>query len=114
MTEQHATDDFDYDTSDLEPRFPDRFGERGQPSAFDAAPVEPTVADEIRAAEAAQQRSICRIPDGELPDDLAKALERRVEVNLAQYDGGEIRRVGGTDPEVRRLEAPWSKTAPQE
>lgn len=108
MTEQHATEptfaDVDSPDDTFEP----------EPTYADAAPVEQSVEDQIRAAEAAQQRSVCRIPDGDLPDDLAKALERRVEVNLAQYDGGEIRRVGGTDPEVRRLEAPWSKTAPQE
>lgn len=67
------------------------------------------VIDSVRAAEAAAQRSVCNVPDGDLPDELAQALELRVEVNLAQHDGKEIRRVGSTDPEVRRLEAPFSK-----
>ena len=65
--------------------------------------------DAIRAAETAAQASVVNLPAGDLPGDLAAALERRVEVNLAQYDGGEIRRVGGSDSEVRKLEAPWSR-----
>jgi len=67
------------------------------------------IADAIRAAETAAQASVVNVPDGDLPDDLAKALERRIEVNLSQYDGGPIVRVGGSDPEVRKLEAPWSR-----
>jgi hypothetical protein len=70
--------------------------------------------EQIRAAEAAAQRSVCNIPDGEYPDDLDRALERRVEVNLAQYDGGPIVRVGSADPEVRELEAPYSKRSARE
>jgi hypothetical protein len=67
------------------------------------------VLEQIRAAETAAQASVVTIPDGDLPDDLAKALERRVEVNAAQYDGKTVVRVGGRDAEVRRLEAPWSR-----
>lgn len=67
------------------------------------------VVDEIVAAEAGAQRSVCNIPAGKTPAALAKALERRVEVNLAQHDGRAVRRVGGMDPEVRRLEEPYSK-----
>ena len=64
---------------------------------------------EVRSAEAAAQRSLCVIPDGDLPDDLAAALDLRVEVNLAQADGVNVTRVGSTDSEVRRMEAPFSK-----
>lgn len=63
----------------------------------------------IRDAERAAQASVCNIPAGDLPDELATALERRVELNLAQYDGKTVARVGGKDPEVRKLEAPWSR-----
>lgn len=65
--------------------------------------------EQILLAETAAQRSVCHIPEGDLPDELAQALERRVEVNLAQYDGGDIVRVGSKDPEVRELEAPFSR-----
>lgn len=66
---------------------------------------------EIRAAEAAAQRSVCVIPDGDLPDDLAKALERRVEVNAAQHQKGRpVARVGSTDDEVLALEHPYRVT----
>lgn len=78
----------------------------------EAAPaVEPAdeVREQIRAAEAAQQRSVCAFPDGDVPADLVKALDLRVEVNLAQYDGKTISRVGGADEAVRALEAPYSK-----
>lgn len=110
MTEQH----------DYEPPFAD------VPSVDEyAAPVltyadaEPTVEDEIRAAEAAQQASLCVSPDGVDDDErdacaaaLAEALDLRVEINLAQHDdGGPVRRVGSTDPRVRDLEAPWTRKA---
>lgn len=69
---------------------------------------EATVA-EICAAETAAQRSLCVLPDGDLPKALADALERRVEVNLAQHRGGEVRRVGSSDAQVRELEAPYRR-----
>lgn len=80
----------------------------------------PTFTDEyveqVRAAEAAAQRSVILTPDGRdflpedvVPDRIAAALERRVEVNLAQADGKTVTRVGGADPEVRDLEAPFSR-----
>lgn len=74
-------------------------------------PVEPTddLVEQIRAAEAAQQRTVVTFPDGDVPDDLAKALDLRVQVNLAQHDGVTVTRVGGADPAVRELEAPYSK-----
>ena len=108
-------------TDDL--TYGDDFLDEDAPPAVDAPPAEAPADDQhedwsdfdpdlvagIRAAEAAQQRSVCDVPDGDLPDSLAQALKRRVEVNLAQHDGGEIRRVGGKDPEVRELEAPFSR-----
>lgn len=65
--------------------------------------------EQVQAAEAAAQRSVVTVPDGDLPRDLQKALERRVEVNLAQADGKTVTRVGGTDQQVRDLESPYSK-----
>lgn len=74
-------------------------------------------------AEAAAQRSVCRVPvDPEpWPDDLVEALHRRVAHNLAnralplgvkasiaEYAVQNVR-VGGTDAEVKRLEAPYRK-----
>jgi len=64
---------------------------------------------DVRAAEAAAQRSVCYVPAGDLPDELEQALARRVEVNLTQADGRTVVRVGSTDPEVRRLEAPFNR-----
>jgi len=87
--------------------------------AFDDAPTEwadwpDEVVEAVRAAESAQQRSVCNIPPGDLPEALRQALDLRVEVNLAQYDGGPVVRVGGRDPQVRELEAPYSKRRPAE
>lgn len=65
--------------------------------------------EQVRAAEAAAQRSVVDFPAGKPPDDLTKALERRVEVNLAQADGRKVVRVGSTDDQVRELEAPFSR-----
>lgn len=79
----------------------------------------------LTAETSAQQRR-CRFPvelAGALPypDDLAEALCRRVAVNLAlrslplgiQTAMSEMNasqsRVGGRDPEVQRLEAPWRR-----
>lgn len=65
---------------------------------------------DVEAAEKAAQRSVCDIPDGDLPDELAEALERRVEVSLTAAEAsGVLRRLGGANEQVRRLEAPWSK-----
>lgn len=75
------------------------------------------------AAEKAAQASVCKVPasDTEWPADLAEALCRRVAHNLALRalplgvapsiaDGAvAIARPGGTDAEVRRLEAPYRK-----
>lgn len=75
------------------------------------------------AAEKGAQARRCRVPaDGAAWDpDLAEALLRRVAVNLAlralplalqasMSEGGvSTSRVGGGDPEVRRLERPFRK-----
>lgn len=79
----------------------------------------PTFTDEyveqVRAAEAAAQRSVIRLPDGGVvPDRITAALERRVEVNLAQADGKTVVRVGGRDQQVRDLEAPFSRRSTPE
>lgn len=78
------------------------------------------IAEAYDAEVAAQQRA-CRIStdsEGELdyPADLVEALYRRVAHNLAlralplgvqaPLEGAPGARVGGTDAEVRRLEAP--------
>jgi hypothetical protein len=77
----------------------------------------------LRAETAAQAR-VCRVPTDpavDYPDDLTEALCRRVAVNLAVRAnplgiqnaiselGASQVRVGGTDREVRRLEAPFRK-----
>lgn len=72
-------------------------------------------------AEAAAQRSMCRV-GAVFPADLRQALLRRVQRNLAlrqlplavlQGDAelGSSRVLPGRDPEVRRLEAPHRKLA---
>lgn len=75
------------------------------------------------AAEKAAQASVCKVPADteEWPADLAEALMRRVAHNLALRalplgiapsiaDGAvALARPGGTDAEVRRLEAPYRK-----
>lgn len=75
------------------------------------------------AAEKAAQARRCRVPadDAVWPADLAEALLRRVAHNLALRQlplgvqasisevGVQTNRVGGTDAEVRRLEAPFRK-----
>lgn len=69
-------------------------------------------------AEAAAQRSVCRV-GAVYPDDLRQALLRRVQRNLAlrslplavlqgDAEGGSTV-LPGRDPEVRRLEAPHRK-----
>lgn len=74
------------------------------------------------AAELEAQKAVCKVPEsGGYPEDLAEALCRRVAHNLAvravplgvqasvsEFNATQIR-VGGTDPEVRRLEAPYRK-----
>lgn len=70
-------------------------------------------------AETAAQRTKCRIPDP-MPADLAQALKRRVQRNLAMRqlplavlqgdaEGGSTRILPSNDPEVRRLEAPYRR-----
>lgn len=67
---------------------------------------------EARAAEVADQASRCKVEP--YSDALAEALHRRVARNLAmrnlplgvQMDETGGTRIGSTDPEVRRLEAP--------
>lgn len=75
------------------------------------------------AAEKAAQARRCRVPadDGTWPADLVEALFRRIAVNLALRSlplavsasigeaGTATNRVGGRDPEVTRLEAPYRK-----
>lgn len=79
--------------------------------------------DSAFAAERAAQAHRCRVPDDDAdwPADLIEALYRRVATNLANRGlplaiqtsysdvGGGFARVGGLDPEVRRLEAPYRK-----
>jgi hypothetical protein len=82
---------------------------------------------DVLDAEAGDQASRCRIPtdpdtgDLNYPPALAEALCRRVAHNLAVRalplgvqatitDSASLNTyVGGTDAEVRRLEAPWRK-----
>lgn len=76
-------------------------------------------ADALAAEQKAQARK-CRVPSPNAatwPDDLAEALFRRVHRNLAmrnlplsvqQVEGGGLR-IGASDPEIRRLEAPYRK-----
>lgn len=67
-------------------------------------------------AEAAAQRSVCRIP-ATYPDDMRQALLRRVQRNLSMRgqpgvsvsDQGTAVYQPTRDPEVRRLEGPWRK-----
>lgn len=70
-------------------------------------------------AETAAQAKVCRIPDP-MPADLAEALKRRVQRNLAMRplplavlqgdaEGGSSTVLPGRDPEVRRFEAPHRK-----
>lgn len=116
MTDEQPTPDVEERTAepgDTLPEVPE------SSYAADAQPLDPPatewpedVVSAVRAAEAAAQASVCDLPDGDRPDELVQALDRRVEVNLAQYDGGDIRRVGSTDQEVRELEAPWSRRVP--
>lgn len=74
------------------------------------------------AAESAAQAAVCRLPDTtDYPADLMEALCRRVAHNLAVRalplgvqatitDAAALNTyVGGTDAEVRRLEAPYRK-----
>lgn len=80
-------------------------------------------AEEISSAfeaEKAAQAAVCRVPDDDAdwPADLIQALMRRITHNLAVRGnalgvqnidtafGVSALRVGGTDAEVRRLEAP--------
>lgn len=71
------------------------------------------------SAETSAQAARCRVPvdPAAFPDDLAEALCRRVARNLAmrnlplgvQVDEMTSTRIGSSDPEVRRLEAPYRK-----
>lgn len=76
------------------------------PAAPDYAPE---VVEAVRAAEAAAQRSLCTFPEGDVPAALEKALERRVEANLAATGGEPVTRIGSTDATVLELEAPFRK-----
>lgn len=74
-------------------------------------------------AEDAAQGKVCRRPAlaADWPADLAEALKRRVARNLAMRkaplgiaaSSAEIEgtRIGGRDPEIHRLEAPYRKGA---
>lgn len=99
--------------------------EAGMPTVPDVVdyvgPISATE-DEVAAAlaaEAAAQRSVCRVR-AVYPDDLREALLRRVARNLAMRslplavlqgdaEGGSSSILPGRDPEVRRLEAPHRK-----
>lgn len=76
------------------------------------------------ASEKAAQKARCRVPadDAAWPADLVEALCRRVARNLElralplgivpgsiDDPGSTATYVGGNDPEVRRLEAPWRR-----
>lgn len=83
----------------------------------------PEVVEGAWRAEKSAQRSVCRVPadDAEWPDALREALCRRVAHNLALRalplgvqsaitdSAIATTRVGGTDAEVKRLEAPHRK-----
>jgi len=83
-------------------------------------------------AELLAQRRVCRIPQDttdpdnpvdDYPDDLTEALFRRVAHNLAVRNiplgvqtqlseaASVVTRIGGTDAEVKRLEAPFRRLA---
>lgn len=71
---------------------------------------------EALAAEIAAQAAVCRVGDP-YPNDMANALLRRVDVNLAMRalplgvqssDTGMVS-LGSNDPVVRRLEKPYRK-----
>lgn len=75
---------------------------------------------EALAAETAAQAAVCKVPTV-WPADLTEALKRRVAHNLSlrslplgvQSSMSEMSvstiRVGGTDAEVKRLEAPYRR-----
>lgn len=84
--------------------------------------------DQISAALATEtlaQKSVCRVPldqdeNESYPADLAEALLRRVARNLAVRNVplgvqttplGEVLRFSSSDPETRRLEAPYRRVA---
>lgn len=91
----------------------------------DASSWDETSVSSALAAEKAAQARVCRVPAdvADWPADLTEALCRRVQHNLAlrnlplgiQASVSEMAvqniRVGGTDAEVRRLEAPFRKLA---
>lgn len=82
---------------------------------------DPAQVESALAAERGAQARLCLVPadDGEWPADLAEALCRRVQHNLAlrrndtgvetaESEFGVTQlRVGGRDAEVERLEAPY-------
>lgn len=112
MTEQQIGQEIDPPEG-----FRQHFGLEGQYVAAPSANARTELENEVFAAEAAHQASLCVSPDDLAADDreacstaLAEALDLRVEVNLAQHDGA-VRRVGHTDPRVRELEAPWTRKA---
>lgn len=71
-------------------------------------PTKPSRED-VEGVEAAAQRSVCVFPDGNVPDDLVKALERRVEINLELATSATPARLAGNHVDVRLLEAPYRK-----
>ena len=86
-------------------------------------PKDDEVITHALAAEAQAQAHRCTVPtdDEDWPADLVEALCRRVLVNLTLRTkplgveaaisevGVGFARVGGSDPEVRRLEAPYRR-----
>lgn len=71
---------------------------------------------DVLAVETRQQSTKCRVPTG-VVEDLDEALCRRVARNLAMRKvplglvAGEVEsaRVPATDPEIKRLEAPYRR-----
>lgn len=89
------------------------FGYLGRTSATDA-----DITDALAAERTAQSRRVVAIDPQ--PADLEQALMRRVARNLAMRglpvavlrgdaEGGDNTLLPGTDPEVKRLEAPHAK-----
>ncbi|GAA5153831.1 hypothetical protein GCM10023340_36440 [Nocardioides marinquilinus] len=96
------------------------YGSQVPPSVASVATQLGKTADEIRGAyhaEVASQRRRCDIEGYGYDQDLNAALVRRVRRHLAMdplplgvlVDEVGGTRVGSTDPEVRRLEAPYRR-----
>lgn len=74
------------------------------PARKRSAAPDPLVAA-VRAAEAAGQLAVVKVDLSEpLPAELEKALDLRVEINLAATKGRPVQSMAGSDPEVIKLE----------